>query len=160
MVRTFYAVGDTRTPVKIAFWAIIINVLGTIFFSLLIHEWFPGITPFRVTGLAIASTIAAFVNMLFLLVMVKIRFTAINLTALLKPAGKYMVFALVAGYASYRTLYAVDTFFNTLTVVGLLSQTAIAGLVGTLIYVALSLIFRVPEARKLVGGAISIFRKR
>ncbi|MBI2448417.1 murein biosynthesis integral membrane protein MurJ [Candidatus Microgenomates bacterium] len=145
LVRAFYAIGDTKTPVKITFVAVFINILCSIIFTMII--------PFRVVGLALAASIAAFVNFFFLLLAIRKRFGHIDFVAILGPTGKYMLFSLAAGFVAYRTLYWVEPYIDTAMTLGLFLQTMIAGLAAVAIYIILSIIFKVPEAERLVSGA-------
>lgn len=151
LARTFYATGDTKTPVKIVFVAFVINAIGSILFTKLI--------PLRVVGLALAGVIASFANLFFLLVLLKERFRDIDMNEIFMTSGKYLIFSVFSGVFAYFTLYYVDPYFYTLSTIGLLGQTSIAAFVGIFVYLALSALFKVPEAQKLVDGVAGIFRK-
>lgn len=151
LVRAFYSTGDTKTPVKVVFIAFVVNAIGSILFTKVI--------PFRVVGLALAGVIASFVNLFFLLVILKERFKEINMNEIFLTSGKYLIFSLFAGVSSYFALYYAENYFNTLSTIGLLGQTSIAAFVGLFVYLTLSTIFKVPEAQKLLDGVTGIFRK-
>jgi len=151
LARAFYATGDTKTPVKIVFASFIVNAIGSILFTKVI--------PFKVVGLALAGVIASFTNLFFLLVLLKERFKNIDVNAIFITSGKYLVFSVFAGVLSYFTLYYAENYFNTLSTMGLLGQTSVAAFVGVFVYLALSTIFKVPEAQKLLDGITGIFRK-
>lgn len=151
LARAFYAVGDTKTPVKVVFAAFIVNAVGSIFFTKIIE--------FKVVGLALAGVIASFVNLFFLLVLLKERFPKIDINQIFWTSGKYLIFSVFAGVFSYFALYYAEPYFYTLSTLGLFGQTSIAAFVGIFVYLALSALFKVPEAQKLLGGVTGIFRK-
>ena len=151
LARAFYATGDTKTPVKVVAAAFLVNAIGSILFTKVI--------PFKVVGLALAGVIASFVNLFFLLVLLKERFHKIDMNQIFLASGKYLIFSIFAGVFSYFTLYYAENYFNTLSTIGLLGQTSIAAFVGIFVYLALSTLFAVPEAQKLLDGVVGIFRK-
>lgn len=151
ITRAFYASGDTKTPVKVVFIAFLVNAVGSIIFTKVID--------FKVVGLALAGVIASFVNLLFLLAIFKERFKQIDTTQLFLATGKYFIFSIVAGIASYFMLYYAEPYFYTLSTIGLLGQTVVAGFAGVFVYLILSAVFKVPEAQKLTDGFAGILKK-
>jgi putative peptidoglycan lipid II flippase len=151
LTRSFYATGDTKTPVKVVAVAFLVNAIGSIVFTKII--------PMKVVGLALAGVIASFVNLFFLLVLMKERFHKIDMNQIFLTSGKYLIFSVFSGVASYFSLYYAENYFNTLSTIGLFGQTSIAAFVGVFVYLALSTIFQVPEGQKLLDGVTGIFRK-
>ncbi|HIH11555.1 TPA: murein biosynthesis integral membrane protein MurJ [Candidatus Woesearchaeota archaeon] len=150
LVRSFYATSNTRTPVKIAFLAVAANIIFSILFT--------KVFDFKVAGLAISSTIAAFVNLFFLLVCLKERFTFINFNTILLATAKYFVFSIIAGLMIYKGLYWMEPYVDTLTTIGLAIQTGIAALVGVFSYLLLSALFKSSEAERLLNVFNVVFR--
>ena len=87
------------------------------------------------------------------------KFTQIDLNSLFLTTGKYFIFSIIAGYASYKMLYLVEGYVDTLTTIGLFVQTSIAAMAGIFVYLLLSTVFKVPEAQKLLDSFAGIFRK-
>ncbi|MFA7308751.1 MAG: murein biosynthesis integral membrane protein MurJ [Patescibacteria group bacterium] len=143
LARIFYAINDTKTPLKITAVDVVVNVVASIFFA---H--FLGL---GVAGLALGSTIAAFVSMMCLLYALRTRFPAIDFNAMFLSAGKYIAMSTVAGLAAYGMLYFTAPLVNTLTTIGLMTQTVFAGGVGIFVYLLLSALLKVGEADKLVA---------
>lgn len=151
LTRCFYAISDTKTPVKVVLVSFAVNAIGSIFFTKVLD--------FRVAGLAIAFTIAAFVNLFLLLVFIKEKFHQIDLNSLLATTSRFFAFGIVAGLAAYGSLYLVEGYVNTLTTIGLLAQTVFAGTIGIFVYLVLSAIFKVKEAQSIIDSFAVIFRK-
>ncbi len=152
LVRAFYATHDTKTPVKIALFAVLINIIGDVLFTKVID--------LKVVGLALASVVAAFINLFFLLVFLDRRFPKINFNKIFVAGGKYMLFSVVSGFLLYQTLFWIEPYVNTLTTMGLLTQTAFASIVGVFVYLLLSVLFKVSEAEKLAKGIRFLFKRK
>jgi len=160
LARTFYAISDTKTPLKITLVAVVINIIGDIVLTKFINFNFLGVEfnfIGKVVGLALASVIAAFVNLLLLLIILNQRFPKIDFNKVFIASGKYVIFSLIAGFFLYKTLFWIEPYINTLTTIGLAAQTIFAIGVGSFIYLLLSAIFNVAEAQRLIRGVGGIF---
>ncbi|HRY60129.1 MAG TPA: murein biosynthesis integral membrane protein MurJ [Patescibacteria group bacterium] len=151
LTRAFYASGDTKTPVKIVFISVLVNVVASIFFTKVLD--------YKVVGLALSATIAAFVNVFFLLGLLTKKFHHIDFNRLFMATGEYLAFSIIAGLASYGTLYFIEPYFYTIRTIGLIGQTAIAVFVGVFVYLLLSTIFKSKEAQKFTDSFAGIFRR-
>uniref|UniRef100_A0A7C4M0Q3 Probable lipid II flippase MurJ n=1 Tax=candidate division CPR3 bacterium TaxID=2268181 RepID=A0A7C4M0Q3_UNCC3 len=151
ITRAFYAAGDTKTPVKAVFISFVVNAVCSILFTKVID--------FKVVGLALSTVIASFTNLFFLLIVFKERFKIIELNRIFLDSGKYFVFSIIAGLASYFMLYYAEPYFFTISTIGLLGQTLVAGFAGITVYLLLSTVFKVREAQKLLDSFVGIFRR-
>lgn len=89
--NAFYAFQDTRTPVKTAVWAMIIHVILCV---LLMH-------PMGVGGLALATAIASYFNLLFLIIYLRKRIGNLGLKKILISGIKSVISAAATGIAAW-----------------------------------------------------------
>lgn len=158
VAKAFYAFQDTKTPLKIALVAIIINILASLTFTR------PGIAeavkPFvgiedpivdaRVVGLAIGFSLATIINLLMLYLALREKLKELNNLVIIISGLKILVASIVAGLSLYGTLYLVAPYVDTLTGPGLAIQTIIAGLVGLAVYLLISYIFGFEELKMIL----------
>jgi len=97
LVRAFYAAKDTRTPVKLAVWIVVLNLALN-----LTLVW-----RFREAGLALATSLASIVQFAALSVLVEKRTGRIDWRGISRCAAQATLFAGVMGAACYGTLAAV-----------------------------------------------------
>lgn len=124
LAKAFYALHDTKTPVTISVISMAINIILTIFLG----------KTMGVEGIALAFSIAAGINMLFLLGLLRMRVGDLHDKKIISSAFKTLIISLVAGLVLYGSLYFFDIFVDTHTYAGLLIQTLGAGLLGIIVY--------------------------
>lgn len=91
VVSTFYSLQDTKTPVKIAALAVLINVLISL---ILMH-------PLKHGGLALATSIAASVNLIILLSILRKRFGQIGMKRIIISGLKIFMSSMMMGMTVY-----------------------------------------------------------
>jgi putative peptidoglycan lipid II flippase len=139
VARAFFALGDTRTPMRVSVFCLALNLI----ISLLL------IGPFRQVGLGIANSLTSFVNLWLLLRALRKKLKRLDLAplrpALLSLAGATIVAGLVAwlltGWWSIHWGHA--NLFLKLGEVFVPAGAALA------VYGLLALWLRVPEAREV-----------
>jgi len=133
--QTFYALGDTRTPVRAGFASVVANV--GLAFALM---W-----PLQHAGLALASSLSAYLNVILLYWLLRKRLGRIGGRAmagsLLRTGGASAVLLLWCAWAGARL---GGGFAGAAWTVGALG-------VGMLVYLAAAAVFRAPELGALVG---------
>jgi putative peptidoglycan lipid II flippase len=97
IVRAFYAMKDTRTPVLIGGLAMSLNVIFSLLFSSLFTQlgWAPH------GGLALANSAATALEGILLLAILGRRFTDWNLSISIKGVGSMVIASAVMGFALY-----------------------------------------------------------
>src|SRR5262245_29545419 len=95
IVPAFYALHDTRTPVKIAFVAMLLNV-G---FNFLL------IRPLHNGGPALATSLSAFFNSISLLVIFLKRYGSIGGRSIVQSTGKFIVGSIALGVVVYIMIH-------------------------------------------------------
>ncbi len=149
VTRAFYALRDTRTPVIIGVAAMALNLV----FSLLFSSWFTSLGWMPHGGLALANTVATFLEMAGLLIVIRRRLGGLESRsiwlatgqAVLATAGMSLMVVLWMGWMQNQS-----AFTNTLGAVGL----------GGLAYLVLMVVLGVPELRKGFGLVRSLIEKR
>lgn len=135
LARSFYAMQDTSTPVKISLVAVVMNIAG-------------GLTlgpRMGVEGLALSFSIASTVQMLLLLIMLRVRLGSLDDARILNSTLKIIVASAVMAAVVWVMLRFFALGINNRTFVGILMQGAGAGFVGALVYVAATTLFRFDE---------------
>ena len=134
----FYAMRDTRTPVKIAAVAMVVNVLGCL-----------GLIPwFGHAGIAVANSLAAYLNLGVLLVLLRGRVGSFGGGSLLASYARLAAASAVMGWVVWglRSSLMGDTGAAVITRV--LALGAIIG-IGILTYLAAVVLMRAPELTEL-----------
>src|SRR4029450_10487625 len=133
--QTFYALGDTRTPVMLGLLSVVANVglaLGLM--------W-----PLAHAGLALASSLSAYVNLLALLWALRRRLGLIGGRALVRAVGR----AAIATMPLWLVARALAPVWDGTAVAVALTVAAIVG--GTLAFAVAAALLRAPELTALLG---------
>jgi len=132
-VSAFYAIGDTKTPVKLAVAAMLINIVLNLVLM----------GPLRHGGLALATALASWINLLGLGFFLRKRFGNIDGNTIFKS---FLITTLIslAMAAGIRLAWG-SIFAGGFTAGGL----ALIIMLAVVLYLACSLIFGQPEARRL-----------
>ena len=94
IVPAFYALQDTRTPVKIAFIAMLLNIVLN----------FVLIRPLRNGGPALATSLSAFFNSISLLIIFYRRYGSFGMRGIFKSIGKFMAGSVALAVATYTMI--------------------------------------------------------
>ncbi|MDD5750022.1 MAG: lipid II flippase MurJ, partial [Patescibacteria group bacterium] len=135
LARSFYAFEDTKTPMFISIFSIIINI---------VLAWF--LAPvLGVMGLALAFSIANIINMLLLYFVLSIKIKDIDHNKIINSLLKILATSLLCGLAAYLALQVLSQLVNMRTFAGIFIQGAGAALAGLLIYLLASILFKLEE---------------
>lgn len=137
LTRSFYAVKDSVTPVKVEIFTISLNIISSLVLVLVFK--FPLIT------LAINYSITNLLNavLLFYFLNRKIGF---DKRALFAPVLKMLLITAIMAICLYIPMKFLDQLvFDTTRVVGLLLLTFTAVIAGLVVYIGLSIVFRIKE---------------
>jgi putative peptidoglycan lipid II flippase len=133
-VPVYYALHDTKTPVKVG----VISLIATVAFSLLLMG------PLQHGGLALAVSLSSAVNLALLLVLLRKKIGALGLKAALRSGGKVLLASL--GMAAFCLVFLVRTGWLTGETGGTLVFHLGAVIGGSaLVFLALSWLLRCPE---------------
>lgn len=162
LARGFYALHDTKTPVKISLITVAVNVIASVFFVYKFNN---------IIWLGISATVAGSVNALLLLYFLSRRVGGLNWVEVTVAPAKMALAGLLSGIALYTPLKVLDsasygqlwlqgsivhTFFGPLAVdtshtPGLLAVTIVSATLGLIVYFLMTYLLGVEE--------ISVFAK-
>jgi putative peptidoglycan lipid II flippase len=140
--RAFYAMHNTVIPVGIG----LVSAGANIALAIALTRYYG----LGVEGLAIAFSASVILNLLLLFIFLEIKFGNLVDFDLVYKILKITVATIAMGIAAYGTLFGVDPFLDTRTVVGLLLQTASAGIVGAATYFVVGFFLKIPESRHFI----------
>lgn len=143
LARAFFALGDTRTPMKISVVCLIIN--------LVIAAWLIG--PFRQGGLGAANTLSSLVNVWLLLHALRRKLTRLDFGPLRPLLFSLLGATALSGAVAWGAFRLWETRMGHLTLPARLGAVFLPMLAATVAYWGLALWMRVPQARE-IGGLI------
>lgn len=138
ITRSFYALKDTRTPVRISALTLIINIALSLYFVRML-SW-------GVWSIAFSFSITSILTFLLMMAYLIKKVGGIDYGELIVPFTKISYSALIMGLALYLPLKLLDQFvFDTTRVIPLLLLTGIATIAGSATYLIITWLFRVEE---------------
>lgn len=148
LMRAFYAIHDTKTPLKVNLITVGINVLMSIVFIRFLN--------LPVWSLGISASLGAFLNLFFLLILLDGKVDKFNRRELLLPAFKILTASLVMAFFLWGPLKLFDQLvFDTKYTVDLIMETTIVSIIGLISYLFLAWLLEIKEAE----GFLVVFRK-
>lgn len=153
LVRGFYALHDSKTPVFWGSLSIILNIILSVLFIFFVPAWGK-----PVWALALASSLADSAYVMILLYFLHRRVGHFDTKQLLLPAGKMFLAAALTGLALYVPMKLLDQLvFDTTRTVPLLALTGIAGLTGLSVYLFLTWVLQIQELSAFTGLARKVW---
>lgn len=142
--RAFFAIHDTKTPVKISFLGLGILIAGD--FLLIRGFGFP------VWALAASFSFSVLIEAVILMVLIHRRIGSVINLHFFKKIIKIAIPAIASGATMYYLIKFFDMrfFFDTRYTVNLIALTAMTFLVGMGIYIGLSFLLKVEELKTIV----------
>lgn len=140
LIRAFYSLKDTRTPLYIAILVMITNVVLSVTLPFL----FPH--ALGVAGIALAFSIAGWVNAVLLFIFLHKKIGALDRdNKIFASTSRLLIASIIMGIIVHYSLYLFAMFTQTNTVVGLGLQTIGATAVGAVTYYLLTHMMKVEE---------------
>ncbi len=146
LVRAFYSIQDTKTPLYIGLITMIVNAVLS--FTL------PFIGPLQlgIAGIALAFSIAGIVNAILLFFWLHDKIGALDPDhKIFESTARLVLASLLMGFITYGSLYFFEMFVDTGRVIGLLLQTVGAVGAGGVSYFIITWIFRCEETTYLLN---------
>ena len=138
LVRGFYALKDTKTPVLVSLIVVFINITLSVYFIKFLK--------LEVWGIGLANSIAAIISATLLFWALHFRVGKFNLTLVLAPFLKMLMAAIIMGVALYIPIKLLDqVIFDTTRTINLLILTGLSSLFALTIYVLLVWFLKVRE---------------
>lgn len=169
--RSFFALQDTKTPTFISVLTVILNIVLSFSFVWLLgfsnafHSFLSGILKLKsmeniaVIGLPLAFSLAVIFQVILLLIFFYKKIGDFKIKEIWISFQKTILASLFSGVAAYSVLIFADSFINTHIVLGLLTQTALAGFAGALTYIFIAFLLRSPELKIIKLSILEQFKK-
>jgi putative peptidoglycan lipid II flippase len=171
LAKVFYSFHDTRTPVKIAIFSVILNIiLCYSFVSFLSSPNFlqgeiinflklKGIQGVSVLGLPLALCISSICQLFLLVSFLKKKIKILDFRKIYFPFFKVLVSAVLMAILVYLTLQISALFLATNKVSGIFLQTFFAAVVGIFSYGLFSYLLKSQEPRIIWSSISTQFKK-
>ena len=138
LVRGFYALKDTKTPVIVSFIIVALNIVLSVYFIILLK--------FDVWSIALANSISAILSGVLLFIFLHFKVGKFNLNLVLLPFFKMLMAAIIMGVALYIPIKLLDqVIFDTTRTINLLALTGISSVFAISVYVIVVWFLKVRE---------------
>ena len=138
LIRAFHALKDTRTPLMITLFTTGIYLLGSWYF--VFH------TSLGVMGIAISTSVAAFVELVLCITLLNTKLPQFINTKFWLPQLKMLAASFFMAVFLYLPFKILDELvFNTTKTIELIGLTITTGTIGSLVYIYFSALFEVKE---------------
>jgi putative peptidoglycan lipid II flippase len=141
LARAFYALGDTRTPMLISVICLSLNLVFVF--------WL--ISPLRQAGLGFANTLSAAFNVWLLIHALRRKLPKLDFTLLLSPLKCMLISGLLTGGVAWLSLRLWVRWIGHGHLAARLGEVFVPLVLAALVYAAMCLWLRVPQAVKLWG---------
>lgn len=149
VARAFYALGDTKTPMRVSVFCLGINIL----ISLLL------VGPMRQAGLALANSLTSYLNLWLLLRALRLKLKRLDFGPLRATLASVGAAAAVAGIAAWGAASAWDRFVGHAGLPAQIGHVFGPAVAAAGVYGALTVFLRVPEAKECVQMARSLLNR-
>jgi len=172
LARVFFSFQDTKTPVKIAVFSMVLNVSlcylfvwalsFTNFFQRMIINLLKlrGIKDISVIGLPLALSISVIFQFFFLVFYLKKKSGVLDFKNTYLSLKKILLASFLMTVFSYLTLNIYALIGSTNTVLGILLQTVLTSIVAIFSYLVFSFLLKIKEARAILSLIANKFEKR
>jgi len=135
LVRMYYARHNSKTPFFIGLVSAIINIFASLYFT----------KKFGIAGLALAFSIASIFNFIFLWIFLRIEIGEMDEFKIIYSSLKFSIAALISGISIQGMKLLVLDYIDMKTFLGVLFQGLFAGVIGIIIYLAISSLLKSEE---------------
>ncbi len=146
LARSFYALHDTKTPVKVAVISVIVNTA----FALVLAG------PLGVMGLALAFSVSSLTNMFMLIWLLRRRVGYLDDEKIIRSTLKLIGISALMGGFVWITRYVMSLGINMRTFIGIFIQGVGSGAVGIIVYLILAVIFKCDEIKIITDRLIRL----
>lgn len=171
IVRAFFSLQDTKTPLFVSIFSLGLNVSLSFLFVWLLK--FPNffynilanlfnlrdIENIAVIGLPLAVSLSGIFQLVLLFLLLYRKIGDFHIREIWHSLRKILLASILMSGFVYLSLFVVARFINVLTAKGILIQAVVGFLVGIIIYSLAARVLRLKEASLLLTHLFSIFRK-
>ncbi len=167
VIRSFYALHNTKTPFFVGLTTMVVSLLSLLFFrwGFSFNNWFSfsaavilrledlwGLVDFRVLALPAAIVVSSIFELIVLFAILRLKVGKINGTKIVDSMSRIIFASLGSGLFAYATLQFFDLLVPTEKVWGIFTQGAVAGVVGCLGYWLLGRLLNMEEMEVFVSS--------
>jgi putative peptidoglycan lipid II flippase len=152
LARAFYALGDTKTPMKISLVCLTINLALAMLFLIPLHE--------RERGPALANTLTSCINVGLLLFALKKKLGQLEMGPLRKDLWPLLLFAAVAGGIAYEGWQLWENKIGHATILLKTGAVFVPAIAAGLVYWLAALALKIPAAAEIFEFALARFKRR
>lgn len=145
-VSTFYAIQDTKTPVKMA----IVSITANIVLAVVLMK------PFLHGGLALATSISSIINLGLLIVVLRMRLGPLGLGVVMKSLLKSCVSAIFMGYTIHFAAARISASIHSISFEFLFLQVVLYITAGFVLYFSTAYLLKSQELQTV----LSLMKKR
>ena len=149
LARAFFALGDTKTPMKISLACLTLNLLIAVAL----------VVPLKQGGLGIANTITSVVNAGLLFFALRKKLARLEMAPLRAMFLPLSIAGLVAGLIAWQGWRLWESVLGHETLLLKIGAVFVPAILAGLVYGILALTFRVPAAKEMMEFALAKFRK-
>jgi len=138
LVRGFYALKDTKTPVIVSLIVVVLNVVLSVYLIMVLKQ--------DVWSIGLANSVAAIVSAVLLFWTLHFKVGKFNLQTVLNPFLKMLMATMIMGVALYVPIKLLDqVIFDTTRTINLLVLTGISSIFALSVYILLVRFLKVRE---------------
>lgn len=160
IIRSFYALHDTKTPFYVGLASMVINVAALLVFrfAFSFQNWFSftatallrlsdlwGYVDLRVLALPAAMTVSAIFELLLLLILLRNKVGRLDIRRIVSSTWRIAIASLGGGLISYFSLQVLNNYVSLDTFWGVFMQGVIAGILGLAGYAVIGLTLKIEE---------------
>lgn len=143
LVRGFYALKDTKTPVIISLLAVFVNIILSVYLIVVMK--------FEVWGIGFANSVSAIISAVLLFWMLHLKVGKFDLKTVLIPLFKMLMATIIMGVFLYIPIKLLDeVIFDTTKTVNLLILTGFSAAFALTVYIILVWFLKVRELETYV----------
>lgn len=138
LIRSFHALKDTKTPLYITLYTVVLYVLGN---AAVIY-----LTSWGVIGIAVVTSLVAFIELFLFVFCLNKRVPTFNTKDFWLPQFKMIVASFLMAIFIYLPFRILDELiFNTTRTIELIGLTLTTGTIGMLVYIYFAALFEIKE---------------
>lgn len=157
LTKSFFALQDTKTPLFIGFFSVVLNIFFSLFFVFLFREenYFTlffrdllrlyGIENIQVVGLSIALSISAIFQFLFLFFYLYKKIGDFGIRKIYNSFIKILFGSIFMSFFVYYSLLIMSNFVNMQTFLGVVAQAVVSGTIGGVVYILILILVKSEE---------------
>jgi putative peptidoglycan lipid II flippase len=135
LARSFYALHNTKIP----FYTGIVSELVNLTLAIILSQ------RYGILGLVWAFSLTSIVNMFLLFIILRVKLKNLDDNKIVSSTLRISLSALAGGFFAQLSKYIIRPLINLDTFVGVFSQMVICGLIGLIIYLIFTYLFRLEE---------------